>query len=49
MEIRAPVETPDLEIVPALVVVLADMQQHVEVLDEVHQESERLATLLDRP
>ena len=41
-------EPADLEVVPALVVVLADVQGHVEILDQVDGEPQGLTPLLDR-
>ena len=41
------VEEPDLEPVPALVVVLAHVHRHVEVFDQVHEEPQGVAPLLD--
>ncbi len=41
-------EPADLEVVPALVVVLADVQGHVEILDQVDEEPQGLTPLLDR-
>ena len=38
MEVRATVEESNLEGVPALVVVLADVERHVQVFDQVDEE-----------
>jgi hypothetical protein len=48
MQVGAAVEPPHLEGVTALVVVLADMQGHVEVLDAMEQEPEGEPAILDR-
>ena len=40
VQVAAPVEEPHLELVTALVVVLAHVHRHVEVFDQVHEEPE---------